>query len=139
MSTLPARGRGPGAGRARVLEIARFGAVGALSTLTYLAVYGAALLAGVAFVLAAVAGFAVSALCGYLLHDRWTFRTRTPTRAGLARWLLLQGTVLALNIGALAALVTQVGLQRFVAQAILLPLLPPTTYLLSRRHVFGAP
>lgn len=126
------------AGHPRLHELTRFGAVGALSTVIYLGAYGAGLLAGTGFVLAAVAAFLISAVCGYVLHDRWTFRTNAATRIGLARWLALQGTVLVLNVVALAALVTQLGFDRFVAQVILLPLIPLLTYVLSRRHVFGA-
>ena len=130
--------RRPRTGGVRVLELARFGAVGASSTVVYLAVYGGAVLAGVPYIAAALLAFVMSAASGYLLHDRWTFRTNTPTRAGLARWLVLQGTVMGLNLLALWALVTQAGVDRFLAQVVLLPLLPLTTYLLSRRRVFGA-
>lgn len=124
--------------RPRLLELVRFGAVGASSTLLYLAIYGAAVWAGVPFVLAALAAFALSALSGYLLHDRWTFRTHAASRAGLARWLALQGTVMGANILALWALVVLAGSERFLAQVVLLPLIPLTTYVLSRRRVFGA-
>jgi putative flippase GtrA len=130
--------RGRAAFRLRALELARFGAVGASSTLLYLAVYGGAVLAGAPFVLAALGAFALSASCGYLLHDRWTFRTNAATRGGLSRWLVLQGCVLGVNVLALWALVTQAHVDRLVAQLVLLPLLPLTTYLLSRRRVFGA-
>jgi len=137
--SVPAAG---GAGRteawSRVLEFVRFGAVGASSTVLYLAVYGGALLLGVPFILAALAAFVLSAVCGYLLHHRWTFRTNAPTRGGLARWLILQGTVLGCNLLALWALVVQAGIGRLLAQVMLLPLLPLATYLLSRRRVFRA-
>ncbi len=134
-----AEGRGGRACRQRAFELARFGAVGASSTILYLAVYTVAILAGAPFVIAALAGFLLSAAYGYVVHDNWTFRTRAPTPGGLARWLVLQGAVLALDIVALWALVVQAGLDRIVAQVILLPLLPLTSYLLSRRCVFGAP
>ncbi|MEA2186990.1 MAG: hypothetical protein QOK16_2001 [Solirubrobacteraceae bacterium] len=122
----------------RLLEFARFGAVGASSTILYLALYGGGILVGLPFALAALAAFVLSAVWGYLLHDRWTFRTKDPTRGGLTRWLILQGAVMGLNILALWALVSQLHIDRFLAQVILLPLLPLTTYLLSRRRVFGA-
>jgi putative flippase GtrA len=122
----------------RALELARFAAVGASSTVLYLAAYGAAVWAGVPFVLAAIGAFALSASCGYLLHDHWTFRTNAATRGGLSRWLALQGCVLGANVVALWALVTQAHVDRFFAQLLLLPLLALTTYLLSRRRVFGA-
>lgn len=121
----------------RACEILRFGAVGASSTLLYLAVYAVIVLAGVPFVLASVAAFFPVAVYGYVMHDRWTFRTRAASRGGLARWFLLQGTVGGLNTLALWGLVVLAGIDRLIAQLILLPLLPMTTYLLSRRRVFG--
>lgn len=123
---------------ARISELVRFGAVGASSAFLYLAAYTAGILAGLPFLLAATAAFLPVAICGYLLHDRWTFRTKAASSRGLLRWLILQGTVLGLNNLLLWLLVTQAGVQRVLAQVALLPLLPPTTYLLSRRRVFGA-
>jgi len=121
-----------------VFELVRFAAVGATSTLIYLALYTGLVLVGVPFLLASVVAFLPVVVYSYLVHDRWTFRTRTPTHRGLARWLLLQGTMLGLNSLALWGLVVPAGIHRLVAQVVLLPLLPPTTYLLSRRRVFGA-
>jgi putative flippase GtrA len=120
------------------IEFVRFGAVGASSTLLYLAIYTGAILLGLPFGAAAVAGFALSGVYGYTMHDRWTFRTNAPSRGGLARWLILQGSVLALNVLALWLLVRQAGVERILAQALLLPLIPCATYLLSRRRVFAA-
>lgn len=116
----------------------RFGLVGVSSTLLYFAVYSVGVLLGVAFALAAVAAFVISAACGYLLHDRWTFRANAASGAGLARWLALQGTVLGLNLLALWGLVQGAGLHRIVAQFALLPLIPLATYFMSRRRIFGA-
>jgi putative flippase GtrA len=126
---------------ARVLrfEFVRFGAVGASSTALYLAVYAGALVVGVPFGLAAVGAFVLSAVYGYTMHDRWTFRTNVPTRVGLARWLVLQVSVLGLNLLALWGLIRQVGLDRLVGQVILLPLIPCASYLLSRRRIFATP
>ncbi|CAA9232099.1 MAG: hypothetical protein AVDCRST_MAG76-1370 [uncultured Acidimicrobiales bacterium] len=125
-------------GLVRALELMRFAAVGATSTVLYLALYAGLVLTGVGFLLASVLAFLPVVVYSYLVHDRWTFRTRTPTHRGLGRWLLLQGTMLGLNSLALWGLVVQAGVNRLLAQVLLLPLLPPTTYLLSRRRVFGA-
>jgi putative flippase GtrA len=125
--------------RALRFEFIRFGAVGVSSTLLYLAVYAGAIVLGIPFGLAAVGAFAVSGVYGYAMHDRWTFRTKTPTRGGLARWLILQVSVLGLNLVALWALVRQIGLDRLLGQVVLLPLIPLATYLLSRRRIFAAP
>lgn len=128
---------GPGGGRSLV-EFVRYGAIGLSSTVLYLGVYGAVLLLGIGFGLASLAGFAGSGVYGYRMHDRWTFRTNTPTAAGLARWLMLQGTVFVVNLAALWLLVHEAGADRLLAQVVLLPLIAGATYLLSRRRVFAA-
>lgn len=110
--------------------------VGASTTVLYFALYAAAVLVGSPFVLASVGAFVPAVVYSYLMHDRWTFRTKAPTGRGLVRWLGLQTTVLALNTAALWALVERAEVDRLLAQAVLLPLIPPTTYLLGRRHVF---
>ena len=125
-------------GAHRLREGLRFGVVGASSTILYFAAYSAGVLLGVPFALAAVVAFLASAAFGYMLHHRWTFRTNAASTAGLAQWLTLQGMVLLLNVLALWALIHQAGLNRLVAQGVLLPLIPLLTYALSRRHVFGA-
>ncbi|MEA2371231.1 MAG: hypothetical protein QOH12_1625 [Solirubrobacteraceae bacterium] len=132
------RDRSPPAGALR-FEFVRFGAVGASSTVLYLAAYAGALTLGAPFGLAAVGAFVLSGVYGYTMHDRWTFRTRAASRAGLARWLILQVSVLGLNLLALWGLVRQLGVDRLVAQVVILPLIPCATYLLSRRRIFATP
>jgi putative flippase GtrA len=125
--------------RARVAELARFLAVGASSTLLYFGVYSAGILFGTPFGLSALLGFGVSAVYGYFVHERWTFRTNAASGSGLARWLALQGSLLAANVAGLWVLVHQAGLHRIVAQLVILPLIPLLSYLVSRRHVYGQP
>ncbi|MBA3747049.1 MAG: GtrA family protein [Solirubrobacterales bacterium] len=121
----------------RVGEILRFLAVGASSTLLYFALYSAAIVLGAGFALAAVVAFCVSALYGYLVHERWTFRTTAASTAGLTRWLVLQGALIVANVGALWLLVHRAGFDRIVAQLVILPLIPLLSYTLSRRYVYG--
>jgi putative flippase GtrA len=122
--------------RERVTELIRFGLVGALSTLVYLGFYAAVIGVGGGFVLAALSAFALSATLGFILHHRFTFRVDAPTANGMARWLLLQGTVVGINIALLALLVHGADLNRIVAQVILLPVIPLLTFVASRRLVF---
>jgi putative flippase GtrA len=124
--------------RVRVAQLARFLTVGLSSTLLYFAVYSGAILLGLGFGLAAVLGFGVSAVYGYFVHERWTFRTNAASRAGLSRWLGLQGGLIVSNVAALWVLVHQAGMQRIVAQLVILPLIPLLSYVLSRRLVYLA-
>jgi putative flippase GtrA len=125
--------------RERVAELVRFALVGGSSTLIYLGVYTAGIVMGLGFALAAVVAFVFSAASGFVLHHRFTFRTDNPTAGGMVRWLALQGTALVINIALLALLVHGAGLNRIVAQIVLLPLIPLLTYVMSRRFVFRPP
>jgi putative flippase GtrA len=122
--------------RERGTELMRFGLVGALSTLVYLGFYAAIIAVGGGFVLAALTAFALSATLGFILHHRFTFRVDAPTTNGMARWLLLQGTVVGVNIALLALLVHGADLDRIVAQVILLPVIPLLTFVVSKQLVF---
>ena len=120
-------------------RLMRFGVVGAISTLIYFGIYSGLIVADAPLAVAAVAAFVVSAANGYWLHHHWTFATRAPTTSNFARWLGLQACVLGTNIAALSLLVHAGGLDRIAAQAILLPVIPAMTFLLSRRFVFADP
>jgi putative flippase GtrA len=136
MNLAPQTPRAPLALRERVAELIRFGIVGGLSTVIYLGVYSGLIRAGGGFALAALVAFAASTTSGFFLHHRFTFRTNAPTGGGMARWLALQGTVIGINIGLLAVLVHAAGLDRILAQIVLLPVIPLLTFLASRRLVF---
>jgi putative flippase GtrA len=123
----------------RLGELVRFAVVGSGSTLLYLGMYALLVTVGTSYVLAAVVSFIASAGFGFLLHHRWTFRTRQESWPGLARWLALQGSVLIANIAALAVLVAVLGVDRLLAQTLLLPAIALTTFVLSRRIVFRRP
>lgn len=130
----------PRSGRpARLGELVRFGAVGGGSTLLYLGAYAVLVTLGTPFALAAVAAFAVSAGTGFVLHHRWTFGTGQESLGGLSRWLALQGSVLGANIAALAVLVNTLGVDRLLAQTLLLPFMALTTFVLGRRLIFARP
>jgi putative flippase GtrA len=122
--------------RDRLAELVRFGLVGGLSTVLYLGVYALLIGVGVSLALAALAAFAVSTTSGYLLHHRFTFRTDDPSAGGWLRWLALQGTVIGIDIVLLTVLVHGAGLNRILAQVVLLPIIPVLTFLASRRLVF---
>lgn len=125
--------------RARLLELLRFAAVGATSTLIYFAVYSLAVLQGLPYGVAQLLAWLLSVGFGFVMHHRFTFRTGHggfTGDGGFWRWMGLQGFVMLLNFGGLTALVHGVGLSRIAAQLVLLPFIPLLTYVLSRRFIF---
>lgn len=127
-----------GLDRHRFLELVRFGLVGSMSAGLYFGAYALLVLVGVPYIVAALIGFAIAATNGYLLHHHWTFKTGEPTTQGFAGWIALQGSALAVNTLALWFVVSQLGAPQILAQLVLLPLIPLTTFVLSRRYIFGA-
>jgi putative flippase GtrA len=122
--------------RGRLAELIRFCMVGTLSTVIYLGVYSGLIWIAAGYALAALSAFAASTTVGFFLHHRFTFRTRAPTTRGMARWLVVQGTVISIDIALLAALVHGAGFGRILAQIVLLPIIPLVTFVASRRLVF---
>jgi len=126
----------PGLSRARVFELGRFLLVGGFSTLLYFAVYTAIVVAGLPYGLGVVGGWAAGVTFGFVMHHRFTFRTGATRTAGLRGWLLLQAGVQLVNFLGLGVLIHAFGVPAILAQLVLLPLIPLTTYFLSRRFIF---
>lgn len=129
-----------GGGRERLAELVRFALVGGSSTVLFMAIYTVLILVHVPYGLAQFVGWAVSLLWGFALHHRFTFRTGhsgIPQRgAGLWRWIAVQVLVMAINLLGLTLLISGLSVPKLIAQAVLLPLIPLTSYGLSRRFVF---
>jgi putative flippase GtrA len=121
---------------ARLGELVRFGLVGGFNAGTYFGFYTAGVLLGVHYAAAALIAFVLSASIGYWLHEHWTFRGRRPSVRGWLGWLGTQAAGTALNVALLAVAVDVVGMDKIVAQAVLLPVTPIATYLVGRRWVF---
>src|SRR6185437_7687598 len=80
--------------RERLLQLLRFCAVGIACLFLGLAILaGLHELAGVNYLIAYVAGFAVTNLAGYLLNARFTFSLRSVGYAGVIRYMLVNGAL----------------------------------------------
>ena len=122
--------------RHRLLELVRFGAVGAFNAGTYFGLYSGGVLLGVPYLVAAFVAFLLSASIGYWLHEHWTFRGRSPSLRGLAMWIGTQAAGTGANLALLFALVDGLGMDEILAQLVLLPVTPLATYAIGRRYVF---
>jgi putative flippase GtrA len=120
-------------------RFARFLVVGASNTVIGIAVYGLCVGLGVDPVAASALGFCAGALNGYRLNRAWTF---DGARGGLgtgARYVIVQLAGLALNMAGVWLAVERAGFPRLAGEAVILPAVTVTTFLLSRRWVFHAP
>jgi putative flippase GtrA len=118
---------------AHALQLARFSAVSLFCFAVGLGVLtGLHELAGVHYLLAYVASFVVTSSLGYLLNGRYTFRARGGGSAGLARYMLVNLTLLAINATALRVLVEHFHLWYFSATLLLAALNTPVSFLAHR-------
>jgi putative flippase GtrA len=84
--------------RVPVLQLARFGAVGASNTLLSFVVYALALRLGVRYLPAGPGAFAVGGVNGFVLNRSWTFGSRgSVVRAG-SRYAVVQAVGLLANL-----------------------------------------
>jgi putative flippase GtrA len=112
------------------IQLAKFGAVGASGYLVNFGVYALLLkAAGFHYILAATCSFLVAATWNYGWNRYWTFRAQRGHFGyqGM-RFLVVSGTVLGANLGALTLLVS-LGTGKFLAQPIAVLLVTPLNFL----------
>jgi putative flippase GtrA len=121
-----------------LLQLMRFGTVGASNTAISFLAYAAALRLGVRYLPAGAGAFALGALNGFVLNRAWTFAHRGPVLQAGWRYVVVQLTGLVADVALLWLAVHGLGLERLPAQ---LAAAVPVTLLcfaLSRLWVFGA-
>jgi putative flippase GtrA len=133
-----------GAGRARLLlEMFRFGVVGAIGFVVDSAVLLSMLSLGLGPYGGRVVSYVVAASCTFALNRAWTFRQQPRSQAPVRQWALFLALNLvgfACNYGAYAALISSVALvARYPVVGVAAGSLAGMTgnFLLSRRFVFG--
>jgi len=112
------------------IQFAKFGVVGASGYLVNVGVYALLLKgAGFHYILAATCSFLVAATWNYAWNRYWTFREQRGHfgQQGM-RFLIVSGTVLAANLGALTLLVS-LGTGKFLAQPIAVLFVTPLNFL----------
>ena len=112
------------------IQLGKFGVVGASGYLVNLGVYALLLKeAGLHYILAATCSFLVAAAWNYAWNRYWTFRAQRGHFGyqGM-RFLIVSGTVLGANLGALTLLVS-LGAGKFLAQPIAVLFVTPLNFL----------
>lgn len=112
------------------IQLAKFGLVGASGYLVNVGVYALLLKgAGFHYILAATCSFLVAATWNYAWNRYWTFREQRGHFGyqGM-RFLVVSGTVLGANLGALTLLVS-LGTGKFLAQPIAVLFVTPLNFL----------
>jgi putative flippase GtrA len=119
-------------------QFARFAVVGVLQNSLNLLTFAAAITIEVPYLLASLIAAVVALAASFFLNLRWTFTRRTGrTTARAARYVTVWVTILLLGLPALAIMVSIAHLPRIAAQAIVIAIGAPISYLIQRRWTFG--
>jgi putative flippase GtrA len=121
-----------------VREFLRFAVVGGIQNGLNLVVFAIAVGGGIPYILASVLAATVALSVSFVLNLRWTFASRAGRTAGRPiRFVTVWITILALGLPLLAILVSVAHLPRVLAQAIVILIGAPASYIAQRRWTFG--
>jgi putative flippase GtrA len=127
-----------GARYAALIQLFRFGVVGASNTLVSFASYAAAIGLGVRYLPAGAGAFALGAANGFVLNRTWTFEHRGPKLRAGRRYVVVQLIGLLTTVALLRLAVHGAGIPRLEAQLLAAGPVTLLCFALSRIWVFGA-
>jgi putative flippase GtrA len=115
----------------------KFLLVGAAGFLVNLAVFALLYEFGVAYLVASIASYAISNALMYLGNRYFTFALgHEGFWAAYARYAIVGGVIVGLNVAVLAVLVELAGLHATLGQALSLIVLTPVAFYLNKRWTF---
>jgi putative flippase GtrA len=123
--------------RGLIVQLARYGLVGASNTALTLVAYAALVALGAPAPLAAAIGWAVGAVNGYVLNRGWTFGSSLRGMRPASRYAVVALVGAAFDASAVAVLVGDEGLPRLTGEIAILPVVTALTFVLCRRWVFA--
>ena len=121
-----------------VAQAARFLTVGGVSYAINLSLYAAGIALGMDYLLAAVASYAIGFSFNFLANRHWTFAAGTGRLdQQFIRFSILAAVILALDLALLRVAVGEIGASKVLAQAVVILLLAPVSFLGNRLWSFG--
>jgi putative flippase GtrA len=121
-------------------QFVKFGIVGVSNTALFLAIYTLLVRElGVFYLLASAIAFAVGAANGFLLNRRFTFPGHVRDALTPVRWTIVQACGLGCNELLLFLLVTGVGVDKLLGQAVAIGFVVVLTFFANRAWTFRMP
>jgi putative flippase GtrA len=120
-----------------LVQLVRFGLVGATNTALTLATYAALVAVHAPVPLAGAGGWGVGAVNGFLLNRAWTFRGAARGALPAARYAIVALAGSALDAALLAIAVGEQHLPRIAGELAVLPPVTLLTFVLCRGWVFA--
>jgi putative flippase GtrA len=114
----------------------RFAVVGGSSTLVTVLSYSVLIEIEVAYLTAAVIGYAAGIINGYTWNRLWTFETGPFHLPEFRRYVVVQGSGLALNLVALRLLIEMLGVARGLAEILSIIPIVILTFWVNRAWTF---
>jgi putative flippase GtrA len=114
----------------------RFALVGASNGAVTIAVYTLLLAIGVAYPIAAVAGYLAGIVNGYTWNRLWTFETGPFHLPEFSRYIAVQGFGLLLNLGLLYVLIEDLETPKAMAEVLSVVPVVLLTFIINRRWTF---
>jgi len=127
-----------GARYAALIQLLRFGVVGASNTAFSFVSYAIAIGLGVRYLPAGAGAFALGAANGFVLNRSWTFEHRGPKLRAGWRYAVVQLIGLLATVALLRLAVHGAGIPRLEAQLLAAAPVTLLCFALSRLWVFGA-
>jgi putative flippase GtrA len=122
-----------------IAQLVRYGAVGATNTLVGFAIYALCLdLLGIQYEISLAIAYLLGAINSYLLNRHWTFRGHDADHSTSGwRYAVVQSAAFVTNLVLLHAAVAWLGVEKNIAQAVIVPLVFALTFLPNRLWSFA--
>lgn len=117
-------------------QLLRFVAVGATNTAITLIAYAAALHVGVGYLLAGAAAYSLGGLNGFMLNRAWTFAYRGRILPAAARYAVITGVGIGLNLALLRAAIS-LGVPRAAGELAAVAPVTLLSFALNRAWAFA--
>jgi putative flippase GtrA len=114
----------------------RFALVGGSNGVVTVVTYALLLAIGIAYPIAAILGYMAGIVNGYTWNRLWTFETGPFHLPEFSRYLVVQGSGLALNLLLLYALIEGVGMAKGISEILSVAPVVLLTYLFNRSWTF---
>jgi putative flippase GtrA len=121
-----------------LLQLVRFGLVGATNTALTLVTYAGLVALGAPVAPAAAVGWAAGAVNGFGLNRAWTFRGAPGGAIPVVRYAVVALVGSVLDAGLVSIAVSDERLPRIAGELAVLPPVTLLTFVLCRRWVFAA-
>lgn len=123
--------------RPHLPQLGRFLSVGMVNMLVgLLVIYACKWFLQASDLVANAIGYAIGLTTSFTLNSRWTFAYRGPQLPALTKFLLVAAMAYGMNLLTVMALIHNLGVNDYVAQALGIPPYTLTTYLASKFIVF---